>query len=118
MHDADTIEAINREQLATATDRLLLRGGRLSKHRPSTRSLSAHARGSWAHLTQPAPVVRGLQPQIARSAVVARASRSLEIPEYEHTVPARRRTAYTQMFAITVTIPTLVGLALGLAALL
>jgi hypothetical protein len=116
MHDADTIEAINCEQLATATDRLLLRGGRLSKHRPSTRSFSASTRGSWVHLTQPAPVARGSQ--IARSAAVARAPRSFEIPAYEHTVPARRRTAYTQMFAITVTIPTLVGLALGLAALL
>jgi hypothetical protein len=32
MHALDAIEAINFEQLATATDRLLLRRGRLPKH--------------------------------------------------------------------------------------
>lgn len=36
MYDADAIEAINFEQLVTVTDRLLLRGGRISKRRPST----------------------------------------------------------------------------------
>lgn len=36
MYDADAIEAINFEQLVTVTDRLLLRGGRLPKRRPST----------------------------------------------------------------------------------
>ncbi len=36
MYDADAIEAINFEQLVTVTDRLLLRGSRLSKRRPST----------------------------------------------------------------------------------
>ena len=36
MYDVDAIESINFEQLATVTDRLLLRGGRPSKHRPST----------------------------------------------------------------------------------
>ncbi|HEX7841209.1 MAG TPA: hypothetical protein VF469_27210 [Kofleriaceae bacterium] len=34
MLDADTLETINREQLATATDRLLL-GGRLARRRRS-----------------------------------------------------------------------------------
>ena len=36
MYDVDVIEAINFEQLVTRTDRLLIRGGRLPKHRPST----------------------------------------------------------------------------------
>jgi hypothetical protein len=36
MYDVDAIEAINFEQLATVTDRLLLRRGRVSKRRPST----------------------------------------------------------------------------------
>ena len=36
MHDGHTLESINVDQLATATDRLLLRG-RLTKRRPPTR---------------------------------------------------------------------------------
>ena len=36
MYDVDAIEAINFEQLVTVTDRLLLRGTRLPKRRPST----------------------------------------------------------------------------------
>jgi hypothetical protein len=38
MRAADTIEAINREQLVTATDRLLIRGGRSAKSRPTVPS--------------------------------------------------------------------------------
>ena len=44
MHDADAIEAINFEQLATATDRLLLRGERISKRRPSMHRMTYIAR--------------------------------------------------------------------------
>jgi hypothetical protein len=98
MYDADTIEAINFEQLATATDRMLIRGGRMSKRRPSIPSFVPLARGS-----QPAiePTVRGSKPHIAPTMVIraAKASRS-------------------QMFALTVVIPTLVGIAVGLAAML
>lgn len=90
MYDADAIEAINFEQLATATDRLLLRRGQLAKHRPSISSLvppTRLARGSHAHIEQsnvrrPAP------------------------------------SSHSQMFAITVVLPTLVGIAAGLAAML
>jgi hypothetical protein len=39
MHDIDAIEAINFEQLATVTDRLLLRG-RVAKRRPSYHRIS------------------------------------------------------------------------------
>jgi hypothetical protein len=100
MYDADTIEAINCEQLVTATDRLLIRGCRMSKRRPSIPSLGHHARGSQPSI-QLAPVVAAVQPRIQPTAVVraARASR-------------------TQVFAITVVIPTLVGIAVGLAAML
>jgi hypothetical protein len=98
MYDADTIEAINFEQLATATDRILLRGGRMSKRRPSIPSLVPLVRGSQPHIEQ---TVRGSQPRIAPTMVVraAKASRP-------------------QMFAMTVVIPTLVGIAVGLAAML
>jgi hypothetical protein len=90
MHDADAIEAINFEQLATVTDRLLLRNGRVSKRRPSRPSLAPVA-----------PLARGSHPHIAQPAAVR-----------------PRSTSHTQMFALTVVIPTLVGVALGLASLL
>jgi hypothetical protein len=45
MYHLDAIEAINFEQLATATDRLLLHGGRLPRHRPSA-SQGASADGA------------------------------------------------------------------------
>ena len=43
MYDVDAIEAINFEQLATVTDRLLFRGGRLPKRRPSTNRIGVYA---------------------------------------------------------------------------
>jgi hypothetical protein len=108
MQDADTIETINREQLATATDRLLLRGGRVSKRRP-TRPYAPAARGSY-QVVPPAPLARGSQPWVAFDTVH---------PAYERTVPARRRTpVYAQMFALLVAVPALVGVAIGIAALL
>jgi hypothetical protein len=60
MRDVDQIEAINREQLATATDRLLLRG-RVARQRL--------ARSSQAHIAvaaplSPAPRAEGSQPGI------------------------------------------------------
>ena len=130
MTDIATIEAINSEQLATATDRLLLRG-RVSKQRPSTRSLSPLARGAYAQLTaqvprapyvqhapQPskAPLARGSQPRI-----VIRPSQTLQVIPlaYERTVPARKAgAALTQVAAVVLAVPTLVGLAVGIAALL
>jgi hypothetical protein len=90
MYDADAIEAINFEQLATATDRLLLRRGRLPRYRPSMPSLAPLgplARGSHARIEQPAP---------ARAAAAS----------------------HSQVFACSVAIPALVGIAIGLAALL
>jgi len=116
MRDADTIETINREQLATATDRLLLRGGRVSKRRP-TRPYAPAARGSYQVLpavvpavVPAAPLARGSQPWVAFDTVH---------PAYERTVPARGRTPMVaQMFALLVAVPALVGAAIGIAALL
>ncbi|HEU4734215.1 MAG TPA: hypothetical protein VFT22_40265 [Kofleriaceae bacterium] len=82
MYDADEIEAINFEQLATPTDRLLLRGNRISKRRPSAPSLVL-ARGSQPRIaTSPvlydldlelptlASRARGSQPRIVATAAV------------------------------------------------
>ena len=104
MYDADAIEAINFEQLATVTDRLLLRGSHVSKRRPSVASLVPHgslARGSALYIDQ---------------IVVVRSSAASHIDQ----VAVDRFTAApkVQVFAITVVIPTLVGIAVGLAAML
>jgi hypothetical protein len=98
MYDADAIEAINFEQLATATDRLLVRGGRVSKRRPSTPSL-----------------VHGSQPRPVAGTVAAQRSDALH---FERTTIIRPASSHVQVFAITVVIPTLVGITAGLAALL
>lgn len=103
MYDADTLEAINFEQLATPTDRLLLRG-QLSKRRPSVPSLVHHAR-----------LARGTQPNL-----VAVQPPALPVqPNLESTVVVRRaRTPHAQVFAFTIVIPILVGVVVGLAAVL
>ncbi len=59
MHAVDTIESINREQLATASDRLLLRG-RVSRQRP--RAWVA-PRGSSPAIPR-GPLAEGSQPRI------------------------------------------------------
>ena len=77
MRDVDRIEAINREQLATATDRLLLRG-RVARQRPARGSQSgiavaapavadprhAGAAPTGAAPLYPAPRAQGSQPRI------------------------------------------------------
>jgi hypothetical protein len=93
MYDADAIEAINFEQLATATDRLLLRRGQVSRRPPTEPSF-----------TPPAPLgplARGSHAQIEETRIVRPAA-----------------TSHSQVFALTVAVPTLVGIAIGLAALL
>jgi len=104
MYDADAIEAINFEQLATATDRLLLRGGRGSKRRLSVPSLVPHG-----------PLARGSAPYIEQTVVV----RSAPAPRISQAEVTRSTAApKAQVFAITVVIPTLIGIAVGLAAML
>jgi len=90
MHDADTIEAINREQLVTATDRLLIRGGRPAKYRPTVPS--AAFKYDW-------------QSSSARTVVDRRA-------------PKRSRGLRSPVLAISLAVPSLFGIGLGIAALL
>jgi hypothetical protein len=62
MYDADALEAINAEQLVTPTDRLLLRGGQLSRRRRPAR---VFATGSQPHIV--IGNVQGCGESIARS---------------------------------------------------
>jgi hypothetical protein len=61
MPSIDTIESINREQLATASDRLLLRG-RVSRQRARTRWVAP--RGSSPDSIPHGPLAEGSQPRI------------------------------------------------------
>ena len=155
MYDADALEAINAEQLVTPTDRLLLRGGQMSRRRRSARSF---ATGSQPHIvieqfgqgsqpdiaiarfaqgSHPTPPSRVAQPYLE---YVTKPRAPSSQPEQHIAVavepasarPARRsnaqreRTAIirragapgAQMLAMTVVIPALVGIVVGLAALL
>ena len=112
MRNADTLQTINCEQLATATDRLLHRSGRVSKHRPSTRAFSPQAHGSWMQLTRPVPAW-GTQSEIP-----ARAVRGSQRKITRLIAAPRRNAVQPQMFAVAVMIPTIVGFALGIEALL
>ena len=152
MYDVDTLEAINAEQLATATDRLLFRADKISRRRPIVPSLAPSAqlaRGTQPHIVVPA---RHSQPYLSRLAcgsqphIVVRAQGSqprIVVPadgsqdiatedtvahtpargsqsQLERTVVVRPRAQRSgmQVFAVTVVIPALVGIAVGLAALL
>jgi hypothetical protein len=158
MRNTDTIEAINGEQLATATDRLLFRAqvSRRSRLRPLPPSARGYlhvplARGSQSRIAHPAPPARGSHPYLTppargshpyltppahgsqpRLALAPRAAQPRLAPPVraaqprvpfhagaEHTLvirPAPR--AMPQVFALTLVVPALVGLALGIAALL
>jgi hypothetical protein len=63
MYDVDAIEAINFEQLVTVTDRLLLRGGRPPKRRPSTKQITYPRR------SEPTLVIR--KPRIVDTTTLA-----------------------------------------------
>lgn len=122
MHAADTIESINRDQLATASDRLLLRG-RVWRHRPRTQSV-APARGSSPAIPH-GPLAEGSQSRIVlpprrtpHPAPPVRAPQPLvSWPVCEQTAPARR-SAMPQISAIALVLSPLVGFAVGLAAVL
>lgn len=138
MYDAETIEAINVEQLVTATDRMLLRG-RVARRRPIAPALAPQqgrdpyprtvsytatpARDQAPRIVTPAPSAtpaRDLYRQMVASTALARGSQSRIAPRGEPTLQMRAQpsSARAQVFAITVVIPTLVGIAVGLAALL
>jgi hypothetical protein len=112
MYDADAIEAINFEQLATITDRLLLRGNRSSRdgHAPKDR----YSIPSLAHARHARVIARGSQPHLEAPTVMVTALPTPVVVSAPPAVPAPR----AQWFAVTVVIPTLVGIALGLAAML
>ena len=189
MYDADSIEAINVEQIVTPTDRMLLRGR--ARRRPSTAPLAANGRGSSPAVVPPTPAIapqlaaptpaaprfatrmpvvaprltapriaapaqarmtapriaahtptlaptgasrlaahtpapslspaRDLYRQMMSAPTLARGSQPhLAAPRGEPTLHIRAQpsSARAQVFAITVVIPTLVGIAVGLAALL
>jgi hypothetical protein len=137
MYDAETIEAINVEQLVTATDRMLLRG-RVARRRPIAPGLAPQGRDPYPRtvsymatpardpaprIAAPAPSAtpaRDLYRQMVASIALARGSQSRIAPRGEPTLQMRAQpsSARAQVFAITVVIPTLVGIAVGLAALL
>jgi hypothetical protein len=129
MHDVSTIESINREQLATASDRLLLRGR--VWHRAQTRMAAPAAPA--------APPARGSSPAIpvphARFAEGSQAQIVVSARRTQHPLPpvrtARmrvvrppvatssvRRVGVAAATAAVIAIPTLVGFAIGLAAVL
>ncbi|HZJ67321.1 MAG TPA: hypothetical protein VFD36_27625 [Kofleriaceae bacterium] len=130
MYDADALEAINVDQLVTPTDRLLLRGGQMSRRRRPARSF---ATGSQPHIvierfaqgSQPdlaiARLAPGTQPGVVVDVETASAppARKRGAQQREHTAIIRSvGTTGAQMFAMTVVIPALVGVVVGLAALL
>jgi len=128
MPTAASIAVINRDQLATATDRLLL-GGRV-KVRRSARALPyPRASGTGSFPLPPAPLAQGSQACIALDALAGappvsapRGSQVFDaVDPHERTVrvaPVRRRSAYAQLGALLIAVPALVGAAIGIAALL
>ena len=110
MYDVDAIEAINFEQLATVTDRILLRarhGG--LKRRSTTGPFPALARGS-----QPR-IARGTQPLLTLDPY-----EKTYVPprDEEDTVVTPPPVSRSHSFATTILLPTLLGIAVGLAAML
>lgn len=116
MPSVDTIESINREQLATASDRLLLRG-RVSRQR---------SQGRWAgpHGSSPAtphrPLAEGSQPRIALPARrTQHPAPPVRAPHPFAIAPtAPRRGAVSHVSTVALALSPLVGFAVGLAATL
>jgi hypothetical protein len=120
MPSIDTIESINREQLATASDRLLLRG-RVSRQRPRTRWVAP--RGPSPEIPH-GPLAEGSQPRIVLPARrMQHPAPPIRAPQPFVTVPTARnaparRGAMPQASALVLAISPLVGFAVGLAAAL
>lgn len=117
MTDALAIAAINREQLATATDRLLMRGSR-----PRLRRTHNGQRAASSRLSVAAPL-RGSLPSIVLPAAVTHAptifgAGSYAAPRSAAKLPrARGRSGFVRaLLALGVTIPTAVGIGLAVAA--
>jgi hypothetical protein len=115
MYSAAAIEAINCEQLVTATDRLLVRGCRPTRRRPTIPSLVPVARGSQPDIAL-APLARGSLPHFEPGVVVRPAPAPSSIAPTA--IIRAAKASRPQAFAIAIVIPTLVGIAAGLAAML
>jgi hypothetical protein len=108
MYDAETIEAINCEQLVTATDRWLLRASRGPARRTVPPAL-------FTPPPPPAAFARGSLFDLERTAV----DHASPFAAAERTVSVRgTRRLRAPSLAIGLAIPSLFGLACGLAALL
>ncbi len=130
MHDADALEEINREQLATVTDRLLLRGGQVSgdSFPPNAHGgiATRAAAGSEEHARR-ASRSRGAgasRPAHVRSAtargVAGAESARPDVPRQRRqraTTRSVRTPVNRPLFAIGIAIPVLVGVGLAVAAL-
>jgi hypothetical protein len=104
MYDADAIEAINFEQLVTATDRLLLRHGRRRRLPPAREPFSVPSLALRpARITSTIPGYRVSGPRFARGSQ----PRLLRKPE-----------SRVRWVATTVIIPALIGTIAGLLMLL
>lgn len=120
MHRIDAIESINREQLATASDRLLLRG-RVSRQRSRTQWVAP--RGSVPEIPH-GPLAEGSQPRIVlppqrtrHPAPPVRAPQPFVSVPPAWNAPAARG-ALPHASALVLAISPLVGFAAGLAAVL
>jgi hypothetical protein len=119
MPSIDTIESINREQLATASDRLLLRG-RVSRQRPRTRWVAP--RGSWPEIPH-GPLAEGSQPRIVLPARrTQHPAPPVRVPQLFVSVPTARnaparRGAMPRASALAPAMWPLEGFAAELAAL-
>lgn len=122
MYDADAIEAINIEQLATITDRLLLRHGR---------SRLPRARAADDRFAVPSLVARAHHPRPVRIASTIPGYRVSGPPRFargsqprfpgdsaDHTLIVRPRPSRARWIAVTVVIPALLGTIAGLLMLL
>jgi hypothetical protein len=105
MYDADAIEAINFEQLATVTDRLLLRHGRSRLPRARAADDRFTVPSLVAHHPRPVRFARGSQPRFPGDAG-------------ERTLVVRPRPSRVRWVAVTVIIPALLGTIAGLLMLL
>jgi hypothetical protein len=135
MRNADRIEAINSEQLATATDRLLLRasrqrsgrGSRLADGSQARIVIARRAEGSRPHIVisgevahaapAPAPRAQGSQPRIVIAPSLAHPAppKRASLPAM-YALPERARSS--QRFALMLLVPTMACIAAGITALL
>jgi len=113
MTDAFAIVAINREQLATATDRLLLQSSRRTLHRRR----AASSRPSVTAPMSVSPAGSGVHAAVAHAQTTFGAGFYAEQRSAGKLPRARGRTGFVRaLLALGVTVPTVVGIGLAVAA--